>query len=84
MTLSEAPLNQPLKVSPHFGEKDELSALESRLMHLGFIHEEPIMIRKKSKIFGSPLLVQVRGRQIALTKKEASLVPVYQVENHGL
>lgn len=77
MTINLAPLNQKLVVRsfPANGERD-LSDLESRLMHLGFFHGEPIRILKRAPLFKEPFLVEVRGRMVALSKEEAALVNV--------
>jgi Fe2+ transport system protein FeoA len=77
MTLYSAPISKPLTVRS-FSEDHavDISDLESRLMHFGFVHGATIVIRKKSFFFKGPLLVEVRGRLIALTKSEADLVEV--------
>ena len=77
MTISEAPLHSILKVSSFDSDgPGELTDIQSRLMLLGFIHGEKIIIKKKAPIFQEPILVEVRGRMIALTKNEASMVTV--------
>lgn len=77
MTISDAPLHAKLKVTSfHSDDHVFLNDLESRLMLLGFIHGEIITIKKKAPIFKEPLLVEVRGRMVALTKSEAQLVDV--------
>lgn len=77
MTLNQAPLNAQLIVRSfsHHDER-EFSDIESRLMHLGFIAGELIKITKKAPLFKEPLLVEVRGRMIALSASEASMVDV--------
>jgi Fe2+ transport system protein FeoA len=77
MTIAQAPLNQILIVQS-FLDKDpmDISDLESRLMHLGFIPGAEIKIKKKAAFFNEPLLVEVRGRSIALSLEEALLVKV--------
>ncbi len=60
----------------HTDEERELSDLESRLMHLGFLHGEVIRVTRKAPLFKEPLLVEVRGRSVALSFDEASLVTV--------
>ena len=54
----------------------EFSDIESRLMHLGFMDGETIRITKKAPLFKEPLLVEVRGRSVALSFAEAELVTV--------
>jgi Fe2+ transport system protein FeoA len=58
----------------------EFSDIESRLMHLGFIDGQIVRITRKAFLLGGPLLVEVRGRHVALTFDEAQLV---QVEAHS-
>ncbi len=77
MTINLAPLNQKLTVrSLSEQDNNELSDIESRLMHLGFIDGAVIVVKRKAPLFQEPLLVEVRGRLIALTKDEAELVKV--------
>jgi Fe2+ transport system protein FeoA len=45
-------------------------------MHLGFINGAKVTVKKKAPIFKEPILVEVRGRMIALTLSEAALVQV--------
>ncbi len=47
----------------------------SRLQELGFIRGERILFKTKI-IFGEPLIVEVRGTQIALRKSEADCIYV--------
>lgn len=77
MTLYSAPTLKFLTVTS-FSEdhSQDISDTESRLMHFGFIHGAQVMVKKKSLLFTGPLLVEVRGRLIALTKAEADLVEV--------
>ena len=51
--------------------------LAIRLSHLGFLENEPILVIRKTPFTGDALLISVRGTQIALTKKEASLINIY-------
>lgn len=60
----------------HANENRDLNDLESRLMHLGFFAGQVIMITKKAPLFKEPLLVEVRGRMVALSFEEAGLVDV--------
>lgn len=77
MNISQAPLFQSLQVTSFSSEETrDLSEIESRLMHLGFIYGEKIVIKKKAPFFQEPILVEVRGRMIALTNSEAALVGV--------
>ncbi len=77
MTVKEAPLNTKLIVrSFHHEETRELSDIESRLMHLGFMDGENIRITRRAPFSRGPLLIEVRGRSVALTPDEASLISV--------
>lgn len=77
MTVKEAPFNTKLIVrSFKNDEVRDLSDIESRLMHLGFMDGESIKISKKAPFSRGPLLVEVRGRSVALTLDEASLINV--------
>lgn len=81
MTINEAPLEKPLLVcSFHSSSNKEISDIESRLMHLGFIDGQVIRVMKKAPLFKEPLLVEVRGRLVALSLVEASLVSVEVVK----
>lgn len=78
MNINQAPLNQRLVVRS-FSQEDEnrsLSDVEARLMYLGFIAGQIIKVRKKAPVFNGPLLVEVRGRQVALSLAEAGMVEV--------
>lgn len=77
MTLDLAPLRKTLTIQS-FGADDQTSIgdLESRLMHLGFIQGAQIRITQKAPFFKGPLLIDVRGRKVALTISEAKLVEV--------
>lgn len=57
-------------------EVREFSDIESRLMHLGFIDGATIQVTKKAPLFKEPLLVEVRGRSVALSFSEAELILV--------
>lgn len=76
MTLNFAPLNKKLIVSHIAGLNEEMDHIQSRLMHLGFVKNEPIVLIQKAPYFGVPLLVEVKGRRIALSHEEAELVIV--------
>jgi Fe2+ transport system protein FeoA len=77
MTINQAPLKQNLIIrSFTLTENREFSEIESRLMHLGFIEGECIRVVKKAPFFKAPLLIEVRGRNVALTLEEAELVKV--------
>ena len=74
MTINQAPLQKKLTITS--SKTTELTDLESRLLHLGFVKGETIVIKKKAPIFKEPLLVEVRGRLVAMSSSEAELVNV--------
>lgn len=77
MTINEAPLNKKLTVLSFSNEVErDLSDIEARLMHLGFLSGHTIRVTRKAPLFQEPLLVEVRGRQVALSREEAMLVTV--------
>jgi Fe2+ transport system protein FeoA len=77
MTINTAPMKTKLIVrSFAVHEERDFSEIESRLMHLGFIDGEMIRVTKKAPLFKEPLLVEVRGRSVALSFSEAELVSV--------
>jgi Fe2+ transport system protein FeoA len=77
MNISHAPLDSSLTVTSFsLDDARELSEIESRLMHLGFINGAQVVLKKRAPFFKEPILVEVRGRMIALTLSEASLVQV--------
>lgn len=81
MTVNQAPLKKKLIVkSFSIEEEREFSDIESRLMHLGFLAGEAIQVIKKAPLFKEPLLIEVRGRSVALSFSEAELVRVEVVE----
>jgi Fe2+ transport system protein FeoA len=75
MTINEAPVLQKVSIAAA-QMKTDLSDVESRLMHLGFIEGAKILVKRKSPLLNGPLLVEVRGRVVALTQTEANLVRV--------
>jgi Fe2+ transport system protein FeoA len=77
MTINQAPLLKRLIITAIATKNvEDISDIESRLMHLGFVHGATIEVKKKAPLFKEPLLVEVRGRLIALSKAEAELVNV--------
>jgi len=77
ITIKEAPLNRKLVVrSFSVDEERTFTDIESRLMHLGFFDGQIVKVTKKAPLFNEPLLVEVRGRLVALSSEEASLVCV--------
>lgn len=77
MTINQAPLHTNLLVRS-FADHDvrDISDIESRLMHLGFIEGAIIRVTRKTPYFNEPLLVEVRGRSVALNSDEASFITV--------
>lgn len=81
MLINEAPLQKNLIVRSFSSqEKKEISDIESRLMHLGFFWGETIRITHRAPFFQQPYLVEVRGRLVALSQEEASMIEVEVVE----
>jgi len=77
MTINQAPMNTRLIVrSFPIHDVREFSDIESRLMHLGFMDGEFIRVTRKAPLFKEPLLVEVRGRSVALSFDEAQLITV--------
>lgn len=76
ITLDLAPLNKKLVVQEILTQGTELGPVESRLMHLGFIKNEPVILIQKAPYFQIPILVEVKGRRIALSLEEAKRVQV--------
>jgi Fe2+ transport system protein FeoA len=77
MTINQAPMKTKLIVrSFPIHDEREFSDIESRLMHLGFFHGEVITVSRKAPLFKEPLLVEVRGRSVALSYSEAELIKV--------
>jgi len=77
MTINQAPLLKRLVITAIAKKNAEnISDIESRLMHLGFVDGATIEVKMKAPLFKEPLLVEVRGRLIALSKAEADLVNV--------
>lgn len=80
-TIGQAPIHQRLVVASYLNANaDYISDIESRLMHLGFIEGAIVQVKKKSFLKSGPILVEVRGRLVALSQGEAELV---QVEVQG-
>ena len=48
----------------------------SRFYHLGLVPGQPIALIKKAPWFGDPLLFDVAGNSIAMTKAEAAYIKV--------
>jgi Fe2+ transport system protein FeoA len=46
----------------------------SRLLHFGFVEGEKVELITKVPLFKEPLLVSIRGSQIALTKRQAGII----------
>jgi Fe2+ transport system protein FeoA len=77
MTLLNATKNQLYLISS-ISECDE--AIKSRFFQLGFIPGREILLKRKAPFFGDPLLVEIDDSQIALTKSEANLIQIQNLE----
>lgn len=53
--------------------------IKARLIQLGFHENSLITLKRKAPIFGNPLLFDLEDSQIALTKSEAFVVQVEEV-----
>jgi Fe2+ transport system protein FeoA len=77
ITINQAPMDTKLIVRSFQGTEESVSSdIESRLMLLGFFDGETVQVRKRAPWFKAPLLVEVRGRMIALSLSEAKLIKV--------
>jgi Fe2+ transport system protein FeoA len=77
MTINQAPMHIKLVVRSFSIHDDrEFTDIVSRLMHLGFMDGEIVRVTRKAPLFKEPLLVEVRGRSVALSFDEAALVRV--------
>ncbi len=77
MTLLNALKNQTYLISAIL-ECDD--AIKSRFFQLGFIPGNKILLKRKAPLFGDPLLVEIDDSQIALTKSEANLIQIENLE----
>jgi Fe2+ transport system protein FeoA len=77
ITIDQAPLGKRLFVSSfREDEQRDFSEIESRLMLLGIVFGQSVTLVKKSLMSRGPLLIEVRGRRIALSQNEAILIKV--------
>lgn len=77
MTLLNATKNQSYLILS-ISQCDE--AIKSRFFQLGFIPGRQIILKRKAPLFGDPLLIEVDDSQIALTKAEANLIQIQNIE----
>lgn len=78
LNLSQAKKGRFYKVAKHLEQE-----FSGRLVQLGFYEGTLVMLKRKAPIFGDPMLFQVGESQIALTKSEASVVEVVEVEGES-
>lgn len=57
--------------------KDAQEQLYKRYFQLGIVPGAEIVLRRKAPIFKDPIIFQVEGGQVVLTKAEAEMVEVY-------
>ncbi len=50
--------------------------IRSRLFRMGFLDGEPIKLLNRAPLFQEPILVEIKGAQIALSRREGSFVLV--------
>lgn len=73
--LSLLSINQVAKISELRSLNDE-SDFGSRLAHLGLLPGEQVRIIRKAPFFADPIIIEVRGSQLAMTLEEASAIIV--------
>lgn len=78
LNLAQSKKGHYYKVAKHLDQE-----FSGRLIQLGFYEGTLVMLKRKAPLFGDPLLFQVGESQIALTKKEASVIEVYEVEGES-
>lgn len=74
--LSEAKKRGKYRIQRVEGDEESVS----RFNKLGFYPGQVVELRRKAPIFGNPMLFQIDHGQYALTKNEAALVEVSEVE----
>lgn len=57
--------------------KDAEEHLVKRYFQLGLVPGAEIILKRKAPIFRDPIIFQVEGTQVVLTKAEASIVEVH-------
>jgi len=77
MTLETAIKQTPYKVQRILSLEEEIT---TRFYKLGIFPGVKIVLKRKAPLFSDPLLFEVEGAQIALTKKEASYLEVISSE----
>ena len=55
--------------------------IRSRLVRMGFMDGEPIKLLNRAPLFQEPILVEIKGAQIALSRREGSFVLVDRVSS---
>jgi Fe2+ transport system protein FeoA len=74
MNMNEAIIGQPYRIRSFSSSAD--SDFVSRLMQYGFIEGEKLTVVRRAPLFKDPLLVEIRGSQIVISKSEASFINV--------
>lgn len=74
MTLDKAERNKAYTIKQILENEEEITA---RFYKLGIYPGGQIILKRKAPLFSDPLLFDVDGCQIALTKKEAALLEVH-------
>jgi len=69
--LSEVPLNHWFRIAQLDGPREDCN----RLMDLGFTPGEEVVVTHTVPL-GDPLVIRVRGAQLALRKREAAWIQV--------
>ena len=73
MNLSQLQKNKTYIISHVNSDTDDLG---NRFFQLGIYPGAEICLKRKAPIFRDPIIFQIEGSQIVLTKVEASLVEV--------
>lgn len=74
MNLSQLIKNRPYIISKI---NDSAEHLVKRYFQLGIVPGAEIVLKRKAPIFKDPIIFQIEGVQVILTKSEAEIVEVY-------
>ena len=75
MNLSQLIKNRTYIIS-HINDANE--HLQKRYFQLGIVPGAQIMMKRKAPLFKDPIIFQIEGSQVILTKAEAQLVQVHE------
>jgi len=77
-TLASAQINNSYRIVQVHGEED--SAVAIRFRQLGFVAGMELRCEALAPLLKHPLLVKVRGMQVALALSEAQLIQVEEIK----